>query len=421
MRLLPLLMICYILAYIDRQNIGFAKLQFMQELGFSAAVYGLGGGLFYLGYSLFEVPSNLMLKRIGARATLLRIMIMWGLVATLFAFMRSPLHFNALRFLLGVAEAGFFPGVLLYISYWVPRSRRASFTAAFMAAMPVSSVISAPLSGGIMESMNGFMGMSGWQWLFIIQGVPSILMAFVVYRLLPNLPGDASWLSDEEKKAVQRELDDDARTASATAHPNFIAALTNWRLYGLAAMSFSLISCIAGLQLWLPTLIRDAGVSDLFHLGMLAAIPPLIAIFAQQLNARRSDRKQERRWHAALPMVVASAGFALIPLVQGQLIPSLAFLVIISVSLYAATGPYWTLPSTQLQGDAAAGGIAIVTTVGGIGAFASSWLVGILVDLTGNQNAGLIYYAVLALTGAAVMLLATRPAKITSGVGEAAT
>lgn len=409
-RILPLLVVCYILAYIDRQNIGFAKLQFMEQLGFSAAVYGLGGGLFYLGYSLFEVPSNLMLKRIGARATMLRIMVGWGLVATLFAFMQTPIHFYLLRFLLGVAEAGFFPGVLLYISFWVPRSRRAAFTAAFMAAMPISSVISAPLSGTIMESMGGLGGMAGWQWMFVIQGIPSVIMAFVVYRLLPNKPADATWLSNDEKSGLQAELDEDVKKAGEPAHPNFLAALANWRLYGLAAMSFALISSIAGLQLWLPTLIQGAGVSDLYQLGALAALPPLVAIFAQQFNARRSDRVQERRWHAAIPTFVAAAGFALIPVVQGNLIPSMACLMVISIGLYSATGPYWTLPSTQLPGSAAAGGIAIVTTIGGLGAFVSSWIVGIIVEWTGSPNSGLLYYAGLAAVGAFLMLLATKPA-----------
>lgn len=413
-RILPLLVVCYILAYIDRQNIGFAKLQFMDQLGFSAAVYGLGGGLFYLGYSLFEVPSNLMLKRIGARATMLRIMVGWGLVATLFAFMQTPVHFYILRFLLGVAEAGFFPGVLLYISFWVPRSRRATFTATFMAAMPISSVISAPLSGAIMESMGGIGGMAGWQWMFVIQGVPSVIMAFIVYRLLPNRPADAKWLSAEEKDGLQKELEADEQKAGHPTHPNFLAALTNWRLYGLAAMSFSLISSIAGLQLWLPTLIQGAGVTDLLQLGGLAALPPLVAIFAQQFNARRSDRAQERRWHAAVPTLVAAGGFSLIPFVQGNLILSIVCLTVISVGLYSATGPYWTLPSTQLSGAAAAGGIAIVTTIGGLGAFVSSWLAGILVEWTGSPNSGLLYYAGLSALGAVLMLLATKPAGSTA-------
>lgn len=410
-RLLPLLMVCYVLAYIDRQNIGFAKLQFMQELGFSAAVYGLGGGLFYLGYSLFEVPSNLMLKHIGARATMLRIMIMWGIVATSFAFMLTPFHFYILRFLLGVAEAGFFPGVIFYISYWVPRSRRAAFTAAFMAAMPIAGVIGAPMSGAIMETMHGYIGLSGWQWMFIIQGLPSVAMALVVYRLLPDRPSDARWLTEQEKGALQDELAEEANSRSGVVHPNFLAALTNWRLYGLAAMAFSLISCIAGLQLWLPTLIREAGVTDLIQLGILAAIPPLVAIFTQQLNARRSDRLQERRWHAALPVFVAAAGFVAIPFVEGHLVLSMFCLVVIAVGLYSATGPYWTLPSTQLSGAAAAGGIALVTSIGSMGAFVSSWLAGLIIDWTGSPNSGLLYYAAVAAIGAVVMLLATSPVK----------
>lgn len=407
-RLLPLLMICYILAYIDRQNIGFAKLQFMEDLGFSAALYGLGGGLFYLGYAAFEVPSNMMLKRVGTRLTLLRIMVGWGLVATLFAFMQTPVHFLVLRFLLGVAEAGFFPGVLLYISFWVPQRRRATFTAAFMAAMPISSVVSSPLSGAIMDGMDNVMGLAGWQWMFILQGVPSIIMAVVVYRMLPNSPVDAPWLTSAEKNVLQKELAEDIARKPGTTPTNFLAVLRDWRVYGIAGMSFALISCIAGIQLWSPTLISDAGVDDLMLLGGLVAVPPLLAVFAQQLNARHSDRQKERRWHAAIPMFIAGTGFAAIPILQGQLLPSMIGLIVISVGLFSATGPYWTLPSTLLAGTAAAGGIAVVTTIGGLGAFASSWIVGEIVERTGEPTSGLIYYSVLAFAGAILMLVSTR-------------
>jgi len=407
-RLLPILMVCYLLAYVDRQNVGFAKLEFMGDLGFSEAVFGLGGGLFYLGYSIFEVPSNLMLKKVGARATLLRIMTAWGLCACLFAFMQSPAHFYALRFLLGVAEAGFFPGVLLYISFWVPPSRRAGFTALFMAAMPLSGLIGSPLSGAIMHSFDGYLAMQGWQWMFIIQGVPSIVMGVIVYFVLDDTPAKAKWLTAEEVAVHRAEMEAEEVTKQGKVPANFAEVLVNPRFYGLAAMSVSLLACIAGLQLWLPSIIRAGGVENVLHVGLLAAIPSLLAIVTQQLNARHSDRRQERRWHAAVPMLMAGVCFLVLPLVEGSLLPSMIVLCLISVGLLSATGPYWTLPSAQLSGSAAAGGIALVTTIGGFGTFLASSAVGWINDAVGAGYAGLWFYAALALIGPVLMLVSTR-------------
>jgi sugar phosphate permease len=411
LRLLPILMVCYLLAYIDRQNVGFAKLEFMGDLGFSEAVFGLGGGLFYLGYSLFEVPSNLMLKKIGARATMLRIMTAWGICAALFAFMQSPAHFYILRFLLGVAEAGFFPGVLLYISFWVPPSRRAGFTAMFMAAMPLSGLIGSPLSGAIMQAFDGALGWQGWQWMFIIQGVPSIIMGVIVYFILTDSPDKAKWLGTQEKATLRAEMEAEEAVKRGRVDANFRQVLVNPRFYGLAAMSVSLLACIAGLQLWMPSVIRAAGVDNVLHIGLLAAIPSLLAIVTQQLNARHSDRAMERRWHAALPMVMAGLCFLVLPVLEGNLLVSMLCLSLTSIGLLSATGPYWTLPSAQLSGSAAAGGIALVTTIGGFGAFLASTAVGWINDAVGTGYAGLWFYAALALIGPVVMLISTRPVK----------
>lgn len=411
LRLLPILMVCYLLAYIDRQNIGFAKLEFMGDLGFSEAVFGLGGGLFYLGYCLFEVPSNLMLKKIGARATMLRIMCAWGVFSTLFAWMQSPEHFYILRFLLGVAEAGFFPGVLLYISFWVPPSRRASFTAMFMAAMPLSGLIGSPLSGAIMQASNGVLGWYGWQWMFVIQGIPSVIMGIIVYFILADNPDKAKWLNANEKSALKAELEAEEVVKRGKVDANFRQVLVNPRFYGLAAMSVSLIGCIAGLQLWMPSVIRAAGVDDVLQIGFLAAIPSVLAIVTQQLNARHSDRTMERRWHAALPMMMAGFCFLVLPVLQGNLLFSMLCLCLASIGLLSATGPYWTLPSAQLSGSAAAGGIALVTTVGGFGAFVASTVVGWINDTVGAGYAGLWFYAALALIGPVLMLISTKPGK----------
>lgn len=407
-RLLPLLMVCYLLAYIDRQNVGFAKLEFMADLGFGEAVFGLGGGLFYLGYSLFEVPSNLLLRKIGARATLLRIMVAWGIVATLFAFMQTPLHYYTLRILLGIAEAGFFPGILLFISFWVPPSRRAGFTAMFMAAMPLSGLIGSPISGAIMEWTDGAAGLAGWQWMFILEGLPSVAMGFVVYALLADTPQKARWLSDREKALLLAELRAEETNKSGKVPVHFREVLTNARFYGLSGMSISLLACIAGLQLWLPSVIRAGGVESLLDVGLLAALPSLVAIVVQQLIARRSDRTQERRWHAAAPMLIAAFAFALLPLMIGNIVASMVCLCVISAGLLGATGPYWTLPSSQLSGSAAAGGIALVTTIGGIGAFVASSLVGTINEWGGSGYVGLWFYALLATLGPVAMLWGTR-------------
>ena len=414
-RLLPILMVCYILAYLDRQNVGFAKLEFMGDLGFSEAVFGLGGGLFYLGYCLFEVPSNLLLKKIGARATLLRIMVAWGLVATLFAFMVTPNHYYLLRLFLGVAEAGFFPGILLFISLWIPASRRASFTALFMAAMPISGIIGSPVSGAIMEGMDGFWALKGWQWMFIIQGIPSCLMGIYVYLVLADSPAKAKWLNEREKEVILGELEAEAAPSIDRPHKRLVDVIVDPKFYGLATMAITLLACIAGLSLWMPSIIRASGVTNLFEVGLYAAIPSLLASVCQQLNARHSDRTGERRWHAAIPTLMAAAGFACLPFASGNLPIAMACLSVISMGLLSSTGPYWTLPSSQFSGAATAGGIAIVTTIGGFGAFASTWIVGVLNTVTGSTATGLWYFSALAFIGPVAMLISTRPSKAVSG------
>ncbi len=408
-RLLPLLMICYILNYLDRSNIGFAKLEFMSDLGMSEAVFGLGAGLFYLGYSAFEIPSNLMLNKIGARLTLLRIMVGWGLAATAFAFMQTPAHYYILRFLLGVAEAGFFPGVLLYISFWIPASRRAGFTAMFMSAMAISGIIGGPLSGFIMHGMDGVGGMHGWQWMFIIEGAPSVVMAIVVYLLLADKPSDAKWLSAEEKQILQAEFDREAeeRRERPGGHQNFGAALRDLRFYSMAGMSVALIAGGAGLQLWLPTVIRQSGVSNVAYIGLLAALPFVVAVVVQQLVARRSDRMAERRWHAAVPALVAAAGWTMLVFVDHSLPLAMIALTMIASGFLGATGPFWAMPSRYLGGTAAAGGLALIAMLGGIGSFVSPTIVGWLASDSGSFVYGYLYYASLLVLGPAIMLYGT--------------
>ncbi len=408
LRIIPLLIICYVVAFVDRANIGFAKLQFNADLGFSEAIYGLGGGLFYLGYSLFEVPSNLMLARIGARKTLLRIMVLWSIAATLLAFITQPVHFYALRFLLGAAEAGFFPGVLFYLTVWISASRRARFTMLFMSAIVLSGIIGGPVSGLIMEHLNGFGGFKGWQWLFLIEGAPAAALGVFAYYYLDNSPAEARWLSADEKAFILSELRNEEQTKLGKSHSLFLEALKDIRFYALTGMSVALIAGIGGLFLWMPTIIRQMGYTNVWHIGLISCVPFSVALLSQFLVARHSDRTQERRWHAGGSALLGSVGWLLLPALGGNPWVALPLLTVTAVGTFGATAPFWTMPSLYLSGTAAAGGIALITTVGGIGAFFSPTIVGFITSETGSLAFGQYYYGVLMVLGATLLLLGTR-------------
>lgn len=407
-RLIPLLMLGYISAYIDRSNIGFAKLQFLSDLNLTETMYGVGAGLFYLGYCLFEVPSNLVLARIGARRTFLRIMVLWSLCSAAMAFITEASHFYVLRFLLGAAEAGFFPGVLFYLSQWAPASRRARFTALFMAAMALSGIIGGPLAGLVMHGMDGVAGLQGWQWLFLVEGAPGPILGVAAYCLLSDTPADAKWLTDKQKALIAQDLAAETASRREPRQQNFADALRDKRLYVLAAMSIALISGIGGISLWLPTIVRSSGITNVLHIGLLSSIPYLVAVIVQQLVARRSDRMQERRWHAAVPAAIAAVGWFTLPFVQDQTWLALGVLTVMTAGSFGATGPFWTLPATYLSGTAAAGGIAIVTTFGGISGVVSPIIVGWAATATGSLASGQFYYGALMALGAVILIHGTR-------------
>lgn len=408
-RIIPLIMVCYIFAQIDRANVGFAKLQFSAELGFSEAVYGLGAGLFYLGYSVFEVPCNLWLAKVGVRATIMRIMVTWSVISVLFAFMQTPTHFYVLRFLLGATEAGFFPGILLYLTTWIPSARRARFTALFMASIPIAGSIGGPLAGVIMSGMDGWLGMRGWQWLFIVEGAPAGLMGIATYFLLANTPDEARWLNDSERRFIKNELAAEDAAKRGHSHSSFLAALGDARFWSLALLSMGMIGGGAAVKLWLPTVIAANGVVDVMRVGLYSSVPFVIAIFIQQTVAWHSDRVQERRWHAAIAAGVAAVGWLALTQVQDNLWLALAMLTLAAAGYLSATGPFWTLPGTFLSGTAAAGGIAAITTVGGVGSFVMPTIAGWLADRYGNVGAGFYVYAVVLAGGAALMVYGTRP------------
>lgn len=401
-RLLPFLVICYVIAHIDRSNIGFAKLEFSADLGFSDAVYGLGASLFYLGYALFEVPSNLMLHKIGVRKTLLRIMVAWGLVGAVTAFMVLPYHFYIVRFLLGVAEAGFFPGVLLYLTFWIPSRRRASVMATFLASMAISGVLGGPISGALMHWFDGVLGMQGWQWLFIIECLPAVFLGIVAYFYLSDRPADAKWLTLAERAVVAADMEADRPKGKDVPH-SYGAALKNSKFWGMVALGFGIMSSTSGLFLWLPSIIKQAGFTSVLHIGLLSAVPFLVAVVTQYLTARNSDRVQERRRHAGIAAFIGAAGWLTLPLVTHSPWLALVVLTVVAAGTMSAMGPFWSMPAALLTGTAAAGGIATITALAGIGNLITPAVTGWIVTHTGSMTYTQLLYGAILATGALIM------------------
>jgi MFS family permease len=413
-RLMPVLMVCYILNYIDRSNIGLAKLQFMQDLGMPEAAYGLAAGSFYLGYISFGVPINILLSKIGARKGLLAIMVCWGLLSASLAFATSPSHFYILRFLIGVAETGFLPAVLLYLSRWVPQEQRARFNGIFLAAIAIGGLIGGPLGGYIMKAANGMFGMRGWQLLFVIEGLPACAMGLFAFLYLKERPRDAAWLTDAQKRQIEEQTSEAGRlgrqgSQSDNVHTSLLAALRDKRFLALVAIAISGSIGTSAIGLWLPTIIRNSGVSDILAVGALSAIPNGAAVFIQYFNARHSDRTGERRWHAAGPLLVGAAGWCAMPLTAHNSWLSVILMTVIACATFSFTGPFWSMPTTLLSGAAAAGGLGVITSMLGLGSFVSPVLVGWLSDRTHTLAAGELYFALVLCLGSTALLLGTRP------------
>jgi len=407
-RIMPFMMLCYVVSFIDRANIGFAKLHFMVDLKFTDAIYGIGAGIFYAGYILLEVPSNMSLHKVGVRKTLLRIMVLWGVFSAGIAFMQTPVQFYVMRFLLGAAEAGLFPGMLLYLTYWVPLGRRARFNALFTASIPLAGMIGGPLSGTIMHAFEGVAGMRGWQWMFIIEGLPACLLGVIAFFYLQDGPASARWLTARQKQIISDDL---AQSAPRTSQreTSMKAALLDPRLYCLVGMGVAVLACTGGVFFWLPTIIRNSGADDVLTIGILSVIPFAVALVTQFMNARHSDRTGERRWHVALPALVAAIGWATLPLVQGKLVLSMLAVTLATAGTLGLTGPFWTLPSSFLTGKAAAAGIALLSTIAGFGNLFSPMLVGWLSATTGSLAMGQYYFAALMVIGAVALLAGVKP------------
>lgn len=408
-RIMPFLMLCYIVAFIDRANIGFAKLHFITDLGFNDAIYGIGAGIFYVGYILFEVPSNMVLHKSGVRQTLLRIMLLWGVFSAGMAFMQTSTHFYVMRFLLGAAEAGMFPGMLLYLTYWVPLNRRARFNALFTASIPLAGMLGGPLSGWLMHTFEGVAGMKGWQWMFIIEGLPACALGLVAYFYLQDGPASAKWLTPAQKNIITEDLAKSVSVRKNGGEHSYMDAIRDPKLYWLSGMGIAVLVSTGGVFFWLPTIIRKSGIDNVMTIGALSVIPFLIALIVQYLNARHSDRSGERRWHVAIPAFCAAIGWASLPSVQGNVPLSLLMLTLATAGTLGLTGPFWTLPSSFLSGKAAAGGIALLSTFAGLGSVFSPMLVGWLSSTTGSLAMGQYYFAALMLFGAVTLLIGVKP------------
>ncbi|MBN4096000.1 MFS transporter [Methylobacterium sp. OT2] len=394
-RLLPFLLACYVLAYLDRVNVGFAKLGMQSELGLSDAAYGLGAGIFFIGYVLFEVPSNLLQARIGARRTIGRIMLLWGLASMAMMFVQGPWSFYALRFVLGVFEAGFAPGMLFYLTGWYPAERRGQIMAVVLLAGPVGNILGGPLSGWLISSFHGANGLSGWQWMFLIEGLPAVLLGIAAFYYLPDRPAEAGWLTRDEGRRIVAALDAPGNRSEAS----LAVALRDPRLYAYGLVYYCLISGLYTVSFWLPTLLRDAGIRDIAAIGWLSVVPYLVAVGAMLANARSSDRRRERRWHVMLPTCAGAVGLAVAAL-AGNLPVAFLGIGLATVGTYAAYAVFWTVPTASLKGTAAAGGIALINSIGALGGFVSPAVIGLAKDLTGSLSAGLLAMAGLLALGA---------------------
>ena len=407
-RIIPFLFLLYVVAYLDRVNVGFAALDMNKQLGFSAAVYGFGSGIFFLSYTLLEVPSNLILARVGARVWIARIMVTWGLISTAMVFVNSAAMFYVLRFLLGAAEAGFFPGLLFYLTNWFPARERARTVALFMTATAMAGVIGAPLSSALLR-LDGTFGLHGWQWLFIIEGLPAVLLAPVVLWRLTERPEDAAWLSPEERAWLSNKMAQE-REHTAETFVTFGAAIRSVRLWVLTVPYFCIVIAFYGVGFWLPQIVQATGTLSSATVVLLSAIPYVAATIGMVIIGIHSDRTGERRWHVAGPMLIGAAGFVLTVLAPSTAVMSLLTLSIAAFGIWGTLGPYWTLPPALLRGTAAAGGIALVNSIGNLGGFVGPFLVGWVKDLTGGFTSGLLLLAAVLVFGAVVILRVKVPA-----------
>jgi ACS family tartrate transporter-like MFS transporter len=390
-KLIPFLFVLYLVAYIDRINVGFASLQMNRELGLSEAVFGMGAGLFFLGYSIFEVPSNLILARVGARLWIARIMISWGIAAMAMIAVRGAASFFALRFILGLAEAGFFPGVILYLTFWFPAREQARAVALFMTATALAGVIAGPVSGALLE-LHGLAGLSGWQWLFILEGLPAVILGVLVLRILPDGPNEAVWLEVDERIALYSRLEREHGRSTQKRSHSLADAISNSTVWILSLVYFAIVFGLYGVTFWLPQIIQTFGNRSNFEIGVLSAIPFFGAAVAMVLVGRASDLSGERRWHLAVCAAIGAAGLLLAATTRTPIL-SLGALSIAAVGIWGTFGPFWAMPPEFLSGTAAAGAIALINSIGNLGGFGGPYVVGLVKQTTHSFAGGMLLMA----------------------------
>jgi ACS family tartrate transporter-like MFS transporter len=404
-RLVPFLFLLYIVAYLDRINVGFAALQMREQLSFTDAVYGLGAGMFFAGYFFFQVPSNLALQRVGARRWIALLMILWGVISASMILVRGPRSFYALRFLLGAAEAGFFPGVILYLKNWFPARARARTVARFMTAAPLSGVVGGPLSGALL-GLHLTAVLAGWQWMFLLEGIPAVLLGGMALAYLVDRPEEARWLSDEERGWLIETLRHER--SEVAEDPRVFAALGSGRVWMLATVYFGLNTVSYGVSLWLPTLIRSlSGVSN-FTVGVLSAIPYVTAAIAMVAVGLHSDRSGERRWHTAIPAFAGAVALT-VAAYSTSVGPAILAISVAVLGVFSMTGPFWAMPTGLLSGTAAAAGIAFINSVGNLGGFVGPYVIGLVRTSTGQFKGGLLLVgSALAASGAIALMVRSK-------------
>ena len=396
-RLIPFMALLYVVNFIDRTNVGFAALTMNADLRFSPAVFGLGAGIFFVGYAIFQIPANLILERLGARRWMFIILATWGLLSASNALVQTSTQFYIVRFFLGVAESGFFPGMLLYLTYWFPRAYLARMTANFMVAIPISFVIGGPLASMILQ-LDGVAGLKGWQWLFVLEGLPAFLLAFVALRLLPDAPEHALWLTSEEKRTIALRV----TSEHVLGRADVWSGLLDPRVFVLGLANFAFQAGAYGAGLWLPQIVRAMAFSNAAT-GFVVALPFAAGAIAMILCGRSSSKRQERIWHIALPWLVAALGFVAASGVQSTWVVLITLCIAVA-GVYAAQGPFFSWPSSFLHGTAAAAGIGLFNTLGNLGAFFGPTLVGVLTQDTGDYTAGLSAVAIFFAVAASIVL-----------------
>jgi ACS family tartrate transporter-like MFS transporter len=387
-----------------------------KDIGLSASAYGFGAGIFFLGYFLLEVPSNLVLEKVGARLWIARVMVTWGIISAGMALVRGPTSFYVLRFLLGAAEAGFFPGIILYLSYWFPARHRAGVTALFMAAAPISTALGSPVSAALLE-LDGFMGVKGWQWLFVLEAVPAVVLGVMVLFYMTDRPALARWLPEDERAWLVRTMDAEVATRAGHAHHSPWRGLLDPRVLALSLVYFGTSAGLYTLGIWAPQIIKQLGVRSL-TVGFLNAVPPTVSVIAMVIWARHSDRSGERSWHVVGPCLAASAGLLMAG--SSAALPGVILaLTLVNIGISSAKPPLWSMPTLFLSGPAAAAGIATINSIGNLGGFVGPTMIGWIKQRTGSFAGGLWFVAGLLVVSAAVTLLLARRAAAPARAVEA--